>query len=160
MKKEYFRSKTEFPCGPGEISTEFIDGVATRQISHPDGGVAYTSSSIQDWNRNIGYLLFDGARDELDIPTHDQIEQDDFELAWKAAVNNPPREPAIIYEVGDAAVPQKDSTLLRMWLITAANGGVVLLLLLVANTPLHGRVILTCSGTNNGYRLDWFNSYQ
>ncbi|WP_081074568.1 macro domain-containing protein [Burkholderia cepacia] len=113
MKKEYFHSKTEFPCGSGEIYTEFIDGVATRQISHPDNGIAYTSSSGQDWNSDVGFLLFDGMKDELDISPNDEIEQENFEHAWKAALGNPPPpEQTIIYEVGDAAVPQQNSTLI------------------------------------------------
>ena len=88
MKKEYFHSKTEFPCGSGEIFTEFIDGVATRQISHPANGIAYASSSTQDWNPDIGFLLFDGARSELNISLEDEINQEDFERAWNAATGN------------------------------------------------------------------------
>ncbi|WP_423367944.1 hypothetical protein [Burkholderia sp. LMG 32019] len=88
MKKEYFHSKTEFPCGSGEIFTEFIDGVATRQISHPDNGAACTSSSVHDWNPDIGFLLFDGTRSELDISLEDEIKQEDFERAWNAATGN------------------------------------------------------------------------
>ena len=36
-------------CGFGEIFTEFVNGVATRQISRPDSGRVYASSSLQDW---------------------------------------------------------------------------------------------------------------
>ncbi|VWB62376.1 macro domain-containing protein [Burkholderia lata] len=112
MKKEYFHSKTEFPCGSGEVSTEFIDGVATRQISLPDNGMAYTSSSVQDWNPDIGFLLFDGMKVELDISPSDEIKKEDFERAWEAAIGNPPQEKLITYEIGDAAVPQQNSTLI------------------------------------------------
>ncbi|MCA8025114.1 hypothetical protein [Burkholderia cepacia] len=87
MKKEYFHSKTEFPCGYGEILTEFVDGVATRQISLLDNGVAYASSSTQDWNSDIGFLLFDGMRSELDISLKDEITQVDFERAWSSAMD-------------------------------------------------------------------------
>ncbi|VWM06454.1 macro domain-containing protein [Burkholderia lata] len=112
MKKEYFQSKTEFPCGSGEVLTEFIDGVATRQISLPDNGMVYTSSSVKDWNPDVGFLLFDGMKSELDISPHDEIKKEDFERAWKAAMGNPLQEQLIIYEIGDAAVPQQDSILI------------------------------------------------
>ncbi|WP_071774981.1 macro domain-containing protein [Burkholderia ubonensis] len=112
MKKEYFRSKSEFPCGPGVVSIEFIDGVATRQVSQPEGGVAYSSSSIQDWSPDIGFLLFDGMRDELDIPPEDKIEQNDFERDWRIARNNPPHDVSIAYVAGDATVPLKESSLI------------------------------------------------
>ncbi|AZQ55694.1 macro domain-containing protein [Burkholderia cenocepacia] len=112
MKREYFHSKTEFPCGEGEVYTEFIDGVATRQISHPDGGVIYASSSVGDWNPEIGFLLFDGMKDELEIPQNSEIKREDFEHVWKAAIGNPPKGQSIVYEVGDAAVPRKNSTLI------------------------------------------------
>lgn len=49
MKREYFHSRTDFMCGFGEIFTEFVNGVATRQISRPDSGRVYASSSLQDW---------------------------------------------------------------------------------------------------------------
>lgn len=88
MKKEYFHSRTEFPCGSGEIFTEFVDGVATRQISHPDNGRAYASSSIRDWIPDVGFLLFDGMRDELDISINDEIKEEDFEIAWNAVIGN------------------------------------------------------------------------
>ncbi|WP_174943095.1 hypothetical protein [Burkholderia contaminans] len=88
MRKEYFCSRTEFPCGLGEIFTEFVDGVATRQISRPDNGSVYASSSRHDWNPDIGFLLFDGMKDELEISPHDEIKEEDFERAWNAAVGN------------------------------------------------------------------------
>ncbi|WP_144025208.1 hypothetical protein [Burkholderia sp. HI2500] len=88
MRKEYFCSRTEFPCGLGEIFTEFVDGVATRQISRPDNGSVYASSSRHDWNPDIGFLLFDGMKDELEISPHDEINEEDFERAWNAAVGN------------------------------------------------------------------------
>ncbi|WP_143331076.1 hypothetical protein [Burkholderia aenigmatica] len=88
MKKEYFCSRTEFLCGFGEIFTEFVDGVATRQISRPDNGPVYASSSRHDWNPDIGFLLFDGMKDELEIMPHDEIKEEDFERAWNAAVGN------------------------------------------------------------------------
>ncbi|NHV29592.1 hypothetical protein [Burkholderia sp. D-99] len=88
MKKEYFHSVTEFPCGSGEIFTEFIDGVATRQINCPANGVARASSSIQDWSADIGFLLFDGVRGDLEISLKDEIKQEDFERAWNAVIGN------------------------------------------------------------------------
>ncbi|EKS9798638.1 MULTISPECIES: hypothetical protein [Burkholderia] len=89
MRMEYFRSMTEFPCGSGWIYTEFIDGVATRQISHPQGGVLYASSSVGDWNPEIGFLLFDGVKEELEISPNDEIKREDFECVWKMATANP-----------------------------------------------------------------------
>ncbi|VWC50993.1 hypothetical protein BLA17378_00795 [Burkholderia aenigmatica] len=112
VKREYFHSKTEFPCGVGEILTEFINGVATRQINHPDNGVFYASSSVQDWNQDVGFLLFDGMKDELDISPSDEIKKEDFESCWKIAVGNSPQGQSIIYKAGDAVVPQQNSTLI------------------------------------------------
>ncbi|MBN3731908.1 hypothetical protein [Burkholderia sp. Tr-20390] len=88
MRKEYFCSRTEFPCGLGEIFTEFVNGVATRQINRPDNGSVYASSSRRDWNSDIGFLLFDGMKGELEISPHEEVEEEDFERAWNAAVGN------------------------------------------------------------------------
>lgn len=60
MRKEYFCSRTEFPCGLGEIFTEFVNGVATRQINRPDNGSVYASSSRRDWNSDIGFCYLTG----------------------------------------------------------------------------------------------------
>lgn len=88
VKREYFHSRTEFPCGFGEIFTEFVNGVAARQISRPDSGRVYASSSLQDWNPDIGFLLFDGVRGDLNLSLKDEIKQEDFERAWNAAIGS------------------------------------------------------------------------
>ena len=87
-KKEcYYAETIEFLSGVGSLYTEFTDQRASRQISLLNGQ-SYASSCLQDYHPEIGYLLYDGQKEDLDISDSIKISQEEFERIWAQAVGN------------------------------------------------------------------------
>lgn len=80
-EKTYYLADTEFTSGEGTVYTEFLGEIAIRQVSIING-VSYSSSSVQDWNENVGYLLYDGKKSELDLTHSECITKEQFESVW------------------------------------------------------------------------------
>ena len=99
----------EFLKGYGQLYTEFDDGVATRQINIIKNDM-YCSSSLHDWNEDIGFLLYDGHIDSLDLSDSVPITRLDFENKWQEGIvgNKSP----INYLKGDASLPLEEHTLI------------------------------------------------
>lgn len=81
----YHAEDCEFLTGVGAIYTEFTGQAATRQISLLDG-THYASSSLQDYDPAIGYILYDGLKDDLDLSLSREITKKEFEAVWSKAV--------------------------------------------------------------------------
>ena len=87
-KKEcYYAETIEFLSGVGSLYTEFTDQRASRQISLLNGQ-SYASSCLQGYHPEIGYLLYDGQKEDLDISDSIRISQEEFERIWAQAVDN------------------------------------------------------------------------
>lgn len=76
---------SEFMSGLGGIYTEFTGQRATRQINVLNGH-SYASSCLQDYVPEVGFLLYDGRKDELDLSDSIKISQEEFERIWAQAV--------------------------------------------------------------------------
>ncbi len=99
----------EFLKGYGQLYTEFDDGVATRQINIINNDI-YSSSSLHDWNEDVGSLLYDGHIESLDLSDSVPITQLEFENKWQEGIvaNNS----HINYLKGDASLPFEEHTLI------------------------------------------------
>lgn len=87
-KKEcYYAETIEFISGVGSLYTEFTDQRASRQVSLLNGR-SYASSSLQDYDPDVGYLLYDGRKDDLDLSDSTKISQEEFESVWVKAIDN------------------------------------------------------------------------
>ncbi|MFB4359813.1 macro domain-containing protein [Pantoea sp. BS_8] len=109
--KSYYRAVSEFLRGDGVVYTEFIGEVATRQISVFEGN-HYSSSSVTDWHEDIGYLLYDGKKNELDLSDSEEITDENFETEWKKTLVNEDQIAYIHYHSGDASIPFKESVII------------------------------------------------
>ena len=65
-KEYYYYGNSEFMTGLGVIYTEFTGQRASRQINVLNGH-SYASSCLQDYVPEVGFLLYDGRKDELDL---------------------------------------------------------------------------------------------
>lgn len=99
----------EFLKGYGQLYTEFDDGVATRQINIISNDM-YSSSSLHDWNEDIGFLLYDGHIDNLDLSDSIPITRLDFENKWQEGIVA--NKSQINYLKGDASLPLEEHTLI------------------------------------------------
>ena len=84
-EKEYYYGNSEFMSGLGVIYTEFTGQRASRQINVLNGH-SYASSCLQDYVPEVGFLLYDGRKDELDLSDSIKISQEEFERIWAQAV--------------------------------------------------------------------------
>ena len=84
-KEYYYYGNSEFMSGLGVIYTEFTGQRASRQINVLNGH-SYASSSLQDYVPEVGFLLYDGRKDELDLSDSIKISQEEFERIWAQAV--------------------------------------------------------------------------
>ena len=84
-EKEYYYGNSEFMSGLGVIYTEFTGQRASRQINVLNG-YSYASSCLQDYVPEVGFLLYDGRKDELDLSDSIKISQEEFERIWAQAV--------------------------------------------------------------------------
>lgn len=109
--KQYLKAEVECLTGLSLTYSEFIDGICTRQIN-VIGHTCYASSDLQDWHEDIGYLLYDGKIEDLDLSGTEYIGQDEFERMWKKAVGEIHPDGFIRYRHGDAAVPLSERTLI------------------------------------------------
>jgi len=109
--KQYYKAETEFARTTGTILTEFDDEIATRQISIA-GDKILISSSLTDWDEEIGYLLYDGKKSELDLTDSTLIDNNIFESFWKKGLESSKDKPALSYQTGNAAFPLKDATVI------------------------------------------------
>ncbi|WP_042474026.1 macro domain-containing protein [Bacillus ndiopicus] len=101
----------DFAQGNGQLFTEFENGFATRQINIINNDM-YISSSLKDWNENIGFLLYDGHIDSLDLSDSTPITSVEFESKWKEAILVDTNKPQISYLKGDASLPLEENTLI------------------------------------------------
>lgn len=99
----------EFLKGYGQLYTEFDDGVATRQINIINNDM-YSSSSLHDWNEDIGFLLYDGHIDSLDLSDSVLITRLEFENKWQEGIVA--NKSQINYLKGDASLPLEEHTLI------------------------------------------------
>lgn len=99
----------EFLKGCGQLYTEFDDGVATRQINIINNDM-YSSSSLHDWNEDVGFLLYDGHIDSLDLSDSVPITQLEFENKWQEGIVA--NKSQINYLKGDASLPLEEQTLI------------------------------------------------
>ena len=83
----YYYGNSEFMSGLGVIYTEFTGQRASRQINVLNGH-SYASSCLQDYVPEVGFLLYDGRKDELDLSDSIKISQEEFERIWAQAVAN------------------------------------------------------------------------
>ncbi|MCE4052329.1 hypothetical protein [Pseudomonas sp. Au-Pse12] len=110
-EKTYYRASTDFTSGEGIIYTEFFGNIAVRQINIIND-TYYSSSCIQDWDKDIGYLLYDGKKDELDLSDSEKITSETFESAWKKSISESDLNSLISYHIGDASIPIHNSTII------------------------------------------------
>lgn len=110
-EKKYLHAISESISGEVEVYTEFIGNIATRQINICGSNV-YSSSSLKDWNTEVGYLLYDGLLSDLDQSESKVIKQVVFESLWSDTINNKDIENYFHYQKGDASVPIGNSTLI------------------------------------------------
>lgn len=110
-KKTYYRANTDFTSGEGIVYTEFIGNTAVRQVSVIND-TYYSSSCIQDWDEKVGYLLYDGKKDELDLSESECITSEIFESAWSTSVSGSDLSSLISYHIGDASIPIHNSTII------------------------------------------------
>ena len=82
----YKCDQAEFAKGYGQLFTEFENGAATRQINIFNNEM-YASSSLTDWNEIIGFLLYDGHIDCLDVSESIRINRAEFENKWLEAIS-------------------------------------------------------------------------
>ncbi|WP_317697250.1 macro domain-containing protein [Xylocopilactobacillus apis] len=106
-KKTYYLGKFD----TGEIYTEFLDEIAIRQINVINGKY-FLSSSLEDWNEEFGYLLYDGKKSDLDLSESVSINEENFEKIWFKHISNADVESFIKYEIGDASAPKHSSSLI------------------------------------------------
>ncbi|WP_241957266.1 hypothetical protein [Escherichia sp. MOD1-EC7003] len=109
MKKYFYSNDSEFISGIGEVYSEFFGDVAIRQVNILNGAY-YPSSSVKDWRDAIGYLLYHGKMEDLDLSTSKEISKERFDKIWDIAVKEH-NEP-LCYVFGDASVPLQDSTII------------------------------------------------
>lgn len=110
-KKSYYRAETEFASGEGIVYSEFMGEIATRQINIVDG-VYYSSSTLQEWNDAVGYLLYDGKKSDLDLSDSVLISEAEFEAEWAKSITESDLNAFIHNHFGDASVPLNKSTLI------------------------------------------------
>ncbi|MGE8036295.1 macro domain-containing protein [Lysinibacillus sp. NPDC093692] len=107
----YKCDNVDFAKGNGQLFTEFENGFATRQINIINNDM-YISSSLNDWNENIGFLLYDGHIDSLDLSDSVPINRVEFESKWKEAILVDINKSQISYLKGDASLPLEENTLI------------------------------------------------
>ena len=107
----YKCNNVDFAKGNGHLFTEFENGIATRQINIINNDM-YISSSLNDWNENIGFLLYDGHIDSLDLSDSVPITRVEFESKWKEALLVHVNKSQISYLKGDASLPLEENTLI------------------------------------------------
>lgn len=109
--KQYLSAEVECLKGLALIYSEFIDGICTRQINIINN-TYYASSNLQDWHEDVGYLLYDGNIEDLDLSETEHITKDEFELMWKKSIDGINLNEFIKYEYGDATIPLSERTLI------------------------------------------------
>ncbi|MDO5106082.1 macro domain-containing protein [Capnocytophaga sp.] len=109
--KKYLSAEVECLKGLALTYSEFINNVCTRQINSINDNY-YASSNLQDWNEDIGYLLYDGTLEDLDLSETKYITKDDFESMWKKSIDGVNLTEFIKYEQGDATNPLSERTLI------------------------------------------------
>ena len=110
-RQYYYAENMEFLTGLGIIYTEFIGQIATRQINLVNG-IYYSSSSLQDYHPDVGYLLYDGLKDDLDLSHSIRITENEFETIWSNTVLRQDKERYLHYHFGNAAIPIHSSMLI------------------------------------------------
>ncbi|ELY2043299.1 MULTISPECIES: macro domain-containing protein [Enterobacter] len=111
MEKKYFKGNVDFISGQGCILSEFIGDVATRQINIVDGEY-YASSSLLDKNEQVGFLLYDGKKSDLDLSDSEEISNEEFESVWMDSLDSFKEKNRIKYLSGDAVKCLDKSTVI------------------------------------------------
>lgn len=109
--KKHLSAEVECLTGIAQTYSEFINQTCTRQVTII-GNTYYASSNLKDWNEDVGYLLYDGDIDDLDLTETDFITVDEFELIWQRAIQGINLDDYIHYQVGDASNPLSERTLI------------------------------------------------
>ncbi|WP_145393847.1 macro domain-containing protein [Pantoea sp. SJZ147] len=148
--KSYYRADSEFIKGEGVVYTEFIGEIATRQISILDGSY-YSSSSVTDWDQDVGYLLYDGKKSELDLSESETITEEIFEEQWRKGFIDQDEMSYIHSHVGDASVPLKESIMILHIVNNLGKWGKGFVLALAKKYPVTKEVYL--SSAANGYKI-------
>lgn len=111
MEKKYFKGNVDFISGQGCILSEFIGDVATRQINIVDGEY-YASSSLLDKNEQVGFLLYDGKKSDLDLSDSEEISNEEFESVWMDSLDSFKEKNRIKFLSGDAVKCLNKSTII------------------------------------------------
>jgi hypothetical protein len=85
---KYFKGKSEYASSyeEGLTYTEFDGEHAIRQVNVLKDKML-ASSSLQDWDEEMGFLLYDGKLSELDLSKSTEISKKEFEAIWQEANN-------------------------------------------------------------------------
>lgn len=134
-EKVYLHALSECKSGEIEIYTEFIDNIATRQITNFENKL-YSSSDLKDWCPDIGYLLYDGLLTDLDLSDTKEISQNLFEQLWFKSISNEDIDNFIHYHAGDASLPIDQSTLIIHIVNNLGKWGKGFVLSLSKNYPI------------------------
>ncbi|MGE7954904.1 macro domain-containing protein [Lysinibacillus xylanilyticus] len=148
----YKCNNVDFAKGNGQLFTEFENGVATRQINIINNDM-YISSSLKDWNENIGFLLYDGHVDSLDLSDSVPITRVEFESKWKKAILVPVNESQINYLKGDASLPLEENTLIIHVVNILGLWGKGFVLSLSKQFPVAKKEYLIWSKDKDAFRL-------
>lgn len=148
----YKCNNVDFAKGNGQLFTEFENGVATRQINIINNDM-YISSSLNDWNENIGFLLYDGHIDSLDLSDSIAINRIEFESKWKEAILVDVNKSQISYLKGDASLPLEENTLIIHVVNILGLWGKGFVLSLSKQFPYAKKEYLKWSKDNETFRL-------
>lgn len=107
----YYKADTEFPIGKGVVYTEFYEDIAIRQINIAEDKKKFSiSSSLEEWNEDFGYLLYDGKKAELDLSGSFEITSKEFEQQWSYYNHIEPAK--IKYSYGDASIVNRENVVI------------------------------------------------
>ena len=134
-EKIYLHALSEGNLGEIEVYTEFIGQIATRQITSSNNQL-YSSSDLKDWNINVGYLLYDGLLNDLDLTETKEITQNLFEKVWSKAVSDEDIDKFMHYHSGDASIPIDQSILIIHVVNNLGKWGKGFVLSLSKNCPI------------------------
>lgn len=111
IDKSYYKGTCELISGEGRIYTEFNGDVATRQITIIND-FYYSSSSLEDWHEDIGFLLYDGKKSELDLSESKLITSLEFESEWDKTITPDVLNDYVSFSYGDASIPLSKSKMI------------------------------------------------
>lgn len=81
-------------------------------------GVDYDRSSeknrtnLEDYHSDVGYLLYDGLKDDLDLSSSRSMTKDEFDSLWSVSVSRQEKEDHLHYHTGNTAIPLQSPILI------------------------------------------------